>query len=86
MPELWAFGMKTQTHSTPQERLSGLFSKFAPFLRGRSIDTSSYIERIPSTAVAALIDEFVAECEAKDITLPPGYWRALFRLKEEAER
>lgn len=78
--------MKTHTHSTAQDRLAGLFSKFAPLLRGRTIDMSSYIERIQSTAVAALIDEFVAECEAKDITLPPGYWRALFRLKEEAER
>ena len=47
---------------------------------------SSYTERIQSTGVAALIEEFVADCEAKDITLPPGYWRALFRLKEEAER
>jgi hypothetical protein len=78
--------MKTQAHSTPQDRLAGLFSKFAPFLRGRSIDMSSYTERIQSTGVAALIEEFVADCEAKDITLPPGYWRALFRLKEEAER
>jgi hypothetical protein len=46
----------------------------------------SYIERTQSTGVGALIEEFVAECEAKDITLPPGYWRALFRLKEETER
>ena len=47
---------------------------------------SSYTERIQSTGVAALIEEFVTDCEAKDITLPPGYWRALLRLKEEAEK
>ena len=78
--------MKTQAYSTPQARLAGLFSKFTPFLRGRSIDMSSYVQRTQSTGGAALIEEFVAECEAKDITLPPGYWRALFRLKEEAKR
>jgi hypothetical protein len=78
--------MKTQAHSTPQDHLAGLFSRFAPFLRGRSLDMRSYIERTQSTEVGVLIEEFVAEGEAKDITLPPGYWRALFRLKEETER
>ena len=77
--------MKTQAQSTPQDRLAGLFSKFAPLLLGRGIDMSSYIERIQSTGGAALIEEFIAECDTKDITLPPGYWRALFRLKEEVE-
>ena len=75
--------MKPVTPNTPEDRLLGMLSKFESFVRHHDVNMSAYKDRVRSGSVGAVIDEFVAECEAKNVTLPMAYWGALFRLREE---
>ncbi len=75
--------MKPVSPRTPQDRLLGMFSKFESFVRHHDVNMSDYRDRVRSGPAGALIDDFVAECEAKNVTLPQAYWDALFRLRKE---
>jgi dTDP-4-dehydrorhamnose 3,5-epimerase-like enzyme len=52
-------------------------------LKDQGIDVAIYLKRVESEGVGIVVSDVIRDSQKRDVHLPPGYWQALFDLRDE---
>jgi hypothetical protein len=74
--------MRAQNES-PQERFSRLLDLCTNSMKKHGLDREDYLNRIKREGIASAVSDLARDLEKRDVFLPPGYWAALFALRDE---